>query len=283
MGCTSPSTRSFRFRIASTGSRLPRRSPFQTEYGARIRYAGSNSSRSSGSTKILRSATRPSSGRTQATKWLSNLPSSDSMTTPKSPAQPRPAAMMSGSALTRAMAASAQPREGKTGIPGSVSTENAPDAAEQPAVSLGSGPGRARARRLLLREQPLQRVGRVPRGERHVPRPGAQLDHDLEQTLLVQPEVDPPSRRRGRHLHRPEILVVDDELGVALEDVQLDDRAVLLRTREPEAGGQRDDRVLVDDLPESAVRHREPDRHRQRIEQGDRVDVPQRLGEQRRA
>ena len=34
-----------------------------------------------------------------------------------------------------------------------------------------------------------------------------------------------PPRRRGRHLHRAQVLVVDDELAVALEDVQLDDRA----------------------------------------------------------
>src|SRR5205814_3798082 len=80
-----------------------------------------------------------------------------------------------------------------------------------PALALLLPRGLQRIRRVLGREHDFLRsgIGRQP------------LDGDVHQALLVEVEAHPLARRLGGKLERPEVLVVDDLVAVALEDVEV--------------------------------------------------------------
>src|SRR2546421_288319 len=81
----------------------------------------------------------------------------------------------------------------------------------------------------------LQRLGRVVRRQRQLAGlPVRALDGDVQQAFLVEDEVHPLPGHLRRELQGPEVLVVDDPVAVALEDVQLEPLAVAGR-RQAEA------------------------------------------------
>src|SRR5207302_10397813 len=107
----------------------------------------------------------------------------------------------------------------------------------------------------------LGRLGRVLRRQRELAgiAVGA-LDGDVQQALLVEDEVHPLPRHLGRKLEGAEVLVVDDAVAVALEDVELEPPAVA-RRRQAEAALRRDLDVLLDHLAEAPAGHGKADRH----------------------
>src|SRR5205809_620187 len=82
------------------------------------------------------------------------------------------------------------------------------------------------------------------------------------QARLVEEEGHPLAGNLRRKAQRPEVLVVDDLVAVALEDVQLEPLPVA-RRRQAEAALRGDLRVLLDHLAEPAARRSEADRHAQ--------------------
>src|SRR5438445_6279129 len=126
----------------------------------------------------------------------------------------------------------------------------------------------------------LERLGRVLRRQRELAHLAAgALDRHVQQALLVEHEVHALPRHLRRKLEGAEVLVVNDAVAVALEDVELEPPAVA-RRRQAEAALRRDLGILLDHLAEAPAGHGEPDRHAQGVDQRDRVDLLHRLREQ---
>src|SRR5581483_8144718 len=181
------------------------------------------SSSSSSSSGYERANVCPGTIRASTQKSL-RRPPPRSMTTPATTGpKSSMAATVSGSVSIAAAAASHHSREGNfTSLP----AEDLADRREQSARLIPCGVvlalGREPAPLGVFLPRRLQRRRRVARRQHQLARLAVRrLDGDVQQALLVEEEVHPLAGDLRGEAQRAEVLVVDDLVAVALEDVQL--------------------------------------------------------------